>query len=119
MGYYVLEAHVSEADIQAEVYSKAKALGIAVRLEVKIPCDAYRSGFMRCDVAVLDDRRHVIAVIECKRPGKAISPSGRQALGYREFARQTGALVLWCSSMDEVDAVLRAAAAKLKGRDDG
>lgn len=69
----------TEANTQGEFYHFARVHGLPVRLELSTPAG-------RVDVAVLrPDRTGIVAVVECKRNGRAIYGDRRQIQRYKQL----------------------------------
>lgn len=77
--YFPAEPKWLEANTQAEFYHHARLLGLPVLLEVITPAG-------RIDIAVLrSDRSGIVALVECKRNGRAIYGNSRQILRYKRI----------------------------------
>ena len=102
--------HWTEATLMAEVYGAAKAAGIKMLLEVKIPSAVHRSGEMRADGAAIEGNQ-IYALVEAKRPGRHFTAGCRQHDAYDQIERDYGVRTLWINSMEAIPNVVRELAA--------
>ncbi|KKK50023.1 hypothetical protein LCGC14_3129170 [marine sediment metagenome] len=94
----------TEADVAAEFYHRCKGLGLVAKMEVKLPSDVHRSGFMRADALVFQIGKVVCAVEfkGCRRSKMPLNPKSRQ---YRAYAGLSIPFFL-CSGSDEIEDTL-------------
>ena len=78
----ITDFKLTEADVSSEFYRQCSRDGFKLRMEVKMPSDVHRSGFMRVDALVFDGAR-IVCAIEFKNDRKhAAKPGSRQYAAY-------------------------------------
>ncbi len=99
----------SETDVLVELAYRLKLLGETFRCEVWLPSSAHKSGFMRCDLAVIRDGK-IAFVVEVKhhtpRALELQCLPGRQEACYQEFEECHGIPVLWVRGMAGISTAL-------------
>ena len=94
---------LSEADLVAEFYHRARLRNIKVPLEVPLPSDLHPRGEMRADAVILDDQEEMVCCIEAKREGREVNYQSRQALAYEEFERQFDVPTTYLTEFEAID----------------
>lgn len=95
---------VTEATLMAEVYCAAKAAGLRMLLEVKVPSGHHRSGEMRVDGAVVVEGR-IVALVEGKRPGR-VSCGERQFSAYDAIREEYGVSTHWINDLAQIPGLI-------------
>jgi len=99
---YITNFKLTEADVAAEFYRKCRWDGFGLRMEVKMPSDVHRSGFMRVDALVFDEER-IVCAIEFKNNRKhAAKPGSRQYTAYSGLDIP----FFFCCGMQEIEDTL-------------
>ena len=98
----IINFKLTEADIAAEFYRQCCWKGFQLRMEVKMPSDVHRSGFMRVDALVFDGGR-IVCAIEFKNNKKHTAKPGS-----RQYAAYSGLDIpfFFCCGMHDIEDTL-------------